>query len=92
MIGSVKMSLSSDDVKQALEEYINRHLRPEHRRAVVAWADNDDGVEVSTITPAAVDLTFGAPSELRQTDAPNDGTMSGRVVENHDVPGVYGRK
>ena len=72
MIGTQILTLSHESVREALEEYVNRHLKAEHATHIDSWqlqpdpnnyGGNHRNVEVTIAPPKGL----GPPSELPQT-------------------------
>lgn len=49
MIGMQKMTLTRDSVREALEEYVNRHLKAEHLAQLQSWTTEGYG-DQQTVT------------------------------------------
>jgi hypothetical protein len=71
MIGSQNMTLTHESVKEALTEYINRHLKPEHEQQLESWA-----VTPNVYGPPTLNVVLLAPHvpEAVPQDSASGGT------------------
>lgn len=54
MIGKQQITLTNASVREALEEYFNRHLKPEHQQKVEAWIVTPNNYGTVTLDIALV--------------------------------------